>query len=90
MFFLGREFESHIHLNITFSNFPHVKLEKYFAAVYPGHKNVWILTGPSVYPAATCYSAVSGEESVIRLSLGKLLVNLLKVVKRTNTPLIIP
>ena len=32
--------------------------------------------------------AVSGGESVIRLSLGKLLVNLLQVVKRTNTPLI--
>ena len=32
--------------------------------------------------------AVSGGESVIRLSLGKLLVNLLQVIKRTNTPLI--
>ena len=28
-----------------------------------------------------------GGESVIRLSLGKLLVDLLQVVKRTNTPL---
>ena len=37
----------------------------------------------------TCYPAVSGgEESVVRLSLGKLLVNLLQVVKQTNnTPL---
>ena len=33
----------------------------------------------------TCYPAVSGGEGVIRLSLGKLLVNLLQVVKRTNT-----
>ena len=29
-----------------------------------------------------------GGKSVIRLSLGKVLVNLLQVVKRTNTPLI--
>ena len=28
-------------------------------------------------------------ESAIRLSLGKLFVNLLKVIKRTNTPLLI-
>ena len=35
----------------------------------------------------TCYLAGSGGESVIRLSLGKLLlVNLSQVVKRTNTP----
>ena len=40
------------------------------------------------YIRPTCYPAVSGGESVIRLSLGKLLVNLLQVVKRTNTPLI--
>ena len=40
------------------------------------------------YIRPTCYPAVSGGESVIRLlSLGKLLVNLLQVVKRTNTPL---
>ena len=40
------------------------------------------------YIRPTCYPAVSGGGSVIRLSLGKLLVNLLQVVKRTNTPLI--
>ena len=33
------------------------------------------------------YKSLSST-SVIRLSLGKLLVNLLQVVKRTNTPLI--
>ena len=38
---------------------------------------------PCIRP--TCYPAVSGGESVIRLSLGKLLVNLLHVVKRTKT-----
>ena len=32
------------------------------------------------------YPAVLGGKNVIRLSLGKLLVNLLQVVKRTNTP----
>ena len=41
---------------------------------------------PHIRP--TCYPAVSGGESVVRLSLGKLLVNLLQVVKRTNTLLI--
>ena len=40
------------------------------------------------YIRPTCYPAVSGGGSVIRLSLGKLLVNLLQVVKRTDTPLI--
>ena len=39
------------------------------------------------YIRPTCYPAVSGGESVIRLCLGKLLVNQLHVVKRTNTPL---
>ena len=34
------------------------------------------------------YIVVYHTHSVIRLSLGKLLVNLLQVVKRTNTPLI--
>ena len=41
------------------------------------------------YNRPTCYPAVSGGGSVIRLSLGKLqaLVNLSQVVKRTSTPL---
>ena len=40
------------------------------------------------YIRPTCYPAVSGGESVITLSLGELLFNLLQVVKRTinNTP----
>ena len=43
---------------------------------------------PYIWP--TCYPAVTGGESVVRLSLGKLrvLINQLQVVKRTNTPLI--
>ena len=36
------------------------------------------------YILPTCHPAVSGGKSVIRLSLGKLLVNLLQVVKRTK------
>ena len=40
------------------------------------------------YIRPTGYPAVSGGDGVIRLSLGKLLVNLLQVVKRTNTQLI--
>ena len=35
-----------------------------------------------------CYPAISGEEGVTRLSLGRLLVNLLQVVKQTSTSLI--
>ena len=46
-----------------------------------------ILTGPP-YIRPTWYLAVSGGKSVIKLSLGKLLVDLLQMVKRTNTPLI--
>ena len=54
--------------------------------VSPGNETAWILTGPP-YIRPT-YPAGSGGESVVRLSLGKLLVNLVQVVKRTNTPLI--
>ena len=43
--------------------------------------------GPPVYPADLVSRRFKGE-SGIRLSFGKLLVNLLQVVKRTNTPLI--
>ena len=39
------------------------------------------------YTRPTWYPAVSGGESVVRLSPGELVVNLLQVVKRTNTPL---
>ena len=61
---------------------------KILSPVSPGNETAWILTGPPVYSADLLYPAVSWGESVIRLSLGKLLVNLLQVVKRTNTPLI--
>ena len=70
---------------INFFRFSHGKLEKYSPRYTQEMKRLrYIWTGPPVYP----YPAVSGGESVIRLSLGKLLVNLLQVVKRTNTPLI--
>ena len=62
-----------IHKNKLF-RFSHGELEKY-SPVRP-------------YIRPTCYPAVSGGESVVRLSLGKLSVNQLQVVKRTNTPLL--
>ena len=40
--------------------------------------------GKRPYIRPTCYPAVSGAESVMTLSLGRQLVNLLQVVKRTN------
>ena len=51
------------------------------------NETAWILTRPPV-TRPTCYPAVSGGKSVIRLRVGKLLVNLLQVVQRTDTPLI--
>ena len=55
----------------------------------PGNETAWINDRTQVRPyiRPTYYPAVSGGESVIRLSLGKLWVNQLQVVKRTNTPL---
>ena len=52
---------------------------KILSPVCPGKETAWILTGPP-YIRPTCYPAVSGGESVIRLSLGKLSVNQLQVV----------
>ena len=66
---------------------PCLELKNTLSSVYPGNETAWILTRPRVYPADLLYPAASGGESVIRLSLGKLLVNQLQVVKRTNTPL---
>ena len=54
--------------------------------VYPGNENAGTLTGPPVYPADLLSRRFRGG-SGIRLSLGKLLVNLVQMVKRTNTPL---
>ena len=54
----------------------------------PRKRNGLDIDRSAVYPTDLLYPAVSGGESVIRLSLGKLLVNLLQVVKRTNTLLI--
>ena len=56
--------------------------------VYPGNETAWIIDRSARISGPTCYPAVSGGESAIWLSLGKLLVNLLQVVKGTNTPLI--
>ena len=75
MGFSGRGFKSHIYLDMTFSDFPHVELEKYSPQTTQEMERLGLLTGPPVYPADL-------------LSLGKLLVNLLQVVKLTNTPLI--
>ena len=55
--------------------------------VYPGNETAWMLTGPPVYPADLLSRRFRGE-SIIRLSLGKLLVNLWQVVEQTNTLLI--
>ena len=88
MGFLGRGFKSRHPQYLTFLDFPHVELENY-SPRYPqetkplGYRQV---RPYNIRPI--CYPAVSGGESVIWLSLGKLLVNLLQVVKRTNTPLI--
>ena len=60
---------------------------KTLSPVYPGNETAWILTGPPVYPADLVSRRFRGK-SVVKLSLGKLLVDLLQVVKRTNTPLI--
>ena len=51
-------------------------------------KRLGKVTGPPVYPAAMLSRRFRGGESVVRLSLGKLLVNLLQVGRRTNVPLI--
>ena len=60
---------------------------KILSPVYPGNKTHWILTRPTVYSADLLSRRFRGE-SVIGLSLGKLLVNLLQVVEWTRTPLI--
>ena len=85
MSFLGRGVN--IPHNKLFKTFPHVELEKYSPRYTRKLKGLGELTGPPVYPAELVYPAVSGGKSVIRLGLGKLLVNRLQVVKRTNIPL---
>ena len=91
MGFWDRWFESHRpQFNKRFSDSPHVELEEndILSAVSPGNETAWILTGPPVYPADLLSRRFRGEGGVTRLSLGKLLVNLLQVVKRADTPLI--
>ena len=53
------------------------------------HPTYYPRTTPALPPSNNSHPwLLLGHSSVIRLSLGKLLVNLLKVVKRTITPLI--
>ena len=73
--------------NELVQTFSHVELEKY-SPRYPQEMKRLGYCQVRPYIRPTCYPAVSGGESVTRLSLGKLLVNLLQVVKRTNTLLI--
>ena len=89
-FFLDRWFESHIrHHTKLFQTLPMSNLKRTLPGTskYPGNETPWILAGSLVYPADLLSRRFKGA-SVLRLSLGKLLVNLLQVVKRTNTPLI--
>ena len=72
-------------VNKLFQNFPHVELEKYSPRYTQEMNRLGYSARVSGPPAIPPFQ---GGESVIRLSLGKLLVNLLQVVKRTNTPLI--
>ena len=68
-------------------DFPHVELEKYSPRCTHEMKPLGCLhVRPYIRP--TCYPAVSGGEIVVRFRLGKQLVDLLQVVKRTNTSLV--
>ena len=56
---------------------PHVELEKILFPRYPQEKRTaWILARPAVYPA-DLLSRRSRGEGIVRLSLGRRLVNLL-------------
>ena len=72
---------------INVYDFPHVELDKlsprYNQEMKPlGHCYV------RQYIRRTRYPAISGGESVVRLTLGRQWVHLLRVVQRTDTPLI--
>ena len=83
MGFLGRGFEPHIHhtsycstyLVINFFKISQGELETYPPRYTQEMKRLGQLTGPPVYPADLVSRRFRGR-SVIRLSLGKLLVNL--------------
>ena len=85
MFFLGRGIKSHIHHNIFFQTFPMSNL-KNTLPVHPGNAIAWMLTGPPVYPADLLSRRFRGEECYKAYFWVILLVDLLQVVKRTNTP----
>ena len=89
MGFLGRGFKSHIHHNKLFQNFLMSNLKNTLPGVYPGNETAWIIDRSAHISGRPAIPPFQGGESVIRLSLGKLLVNLLQVVKRTNTLLIL-
>ena len=70
MFFRGHGFESNHAQKLTFSDFPHVELEKMLSSVSPGNETAWMLTRPPVYPADLNYPAVSGGEECYKASFG--------------------
>ena len=72
---------------IEVSDFPHAELEKYYPRYTQEMKRLGYVDRSARISGRPAIPRFTGE-SVMRLSLGKLLVNLLQVVKRTNTPLI--
>ena len=82
---LGRRFKPHIHHNKLFQIFPMSNLKNTLPAVYPGNETAWVIDRSARISGRPAVPPFQGG-SVIRLSLGKLLVNLLQVAKRTNTP----
>ena len=73
---------------MNFLDFTHDELQKY-SPFFPQEMKQLGYWQVCPYTRPTCYPAVSGGESVIRRTLGKLLDNILQVFKRTNTPLIV-
>ena len=91
MDFLGRGFKSRIHHNKLFQIFPKIELQKYSPRYAQEMKQLGLdidrsarVSGrPGIPPFQ------GGKSVIVRLSLGKLLVNFLQVVKRTSTLLFI-
>ena len=88
-----KDFPHHVELEkysplVYLGDFPHVELEKYSPLVYLGNQTAWIIDRSARISGRPGIPPFQGpRESAIRLSLGKLLANLLQVVKQTNTPL---
>ena len=85
--FLGRGFKSNIHRNKLFHTFPMSNLKNTLPGI-PGKCNRLDIDGSARISGRPAISPFQGGKVLVRLSLGKLLVNLLQVVKRTNTPLV--